>query len=133
MYCFDTDILSATIKRDPPLSLIRRLATVPPESQFTTAITAGELYYGAAKAERDDLLERIRTIVLAAVRILPFDEGASEIYGSLRAQLERQGNTLHEADLRIASIALAAKLTVVTANTRHFGRIPGLTVENWLK
>lgn len=36
------------------------------------------------------------------------------------------------ADLRIASIALAYGLTLVTGNVRHFNRLPGLTVENWL-
>ena len=36
------------------------------------------------------------------------------------------------ADLEIAAIALANKLVLVTGNTRHFGCIPGLTVENWL-
>jgi predicted nucleic acid-binding protein len=49
VYCFDTDVLSAVIRRDPPLHLIRRLARTPPEQQFTTAITFGELLYGAAR------------------------------------------------------------------------------------
>jgi tRNA(fMet)-specific endonuclease VapC len=34
--------------------------------------------------------------------------------------------------MQIASIALANELVVVTGNVRHFGRVPGLTVENWL-
>jgi predicted nucleic acid-binding protein len=32
----------------------------------------------------------------------------------------------------MASIALARDLTLVTANTRHFARVPDLRVENWL-
>ena len=39
---------------------------------------------------------------------------------------------LHEADLRIASIALVHNLTLITANTRHFERVPDLEVANWL-
>jgi tRNA(fMet)-specific endonuclease VapC len=35
--------------------------------------------------------------------------------------------------LRIAAIALVRDLTVVTANLRHFQRVPGLRVENWLE
>ena len=46
-YCFDTDILSAAIRPAPPLHLIRRLATVAPQEQFTTSITVGELINGA--------------------------------------------------------------------------------------
>ncbi len=37
-----------------------------------------------------------------------------------------------DADLRIASIALDRDLAVVTGNVRHFQKVPGLAVENWL-
>ena len=52
---------------------------------------------------------------------------------SFRAELEQQGQPLDLADLGTASIALAGDFTLVTGNTRHFGRIEGLRVENWLK
>jgi tRNA(fMet)-specific endonuclease VapC len=45
---------------------------------------------------------------------------------------EREGQRLDEPDLRIASIAVSRGLTVVTGNVRHFSRVPGLAVENWL-
>jgi predicted nucleic acid-binding protein len=54
-YCFDTDVLSATIRPAPPLHLISRLATVSPQEQFTTSITVGELIYGARRVGREDL------------------------------------------------------------------------------
>lgn len=132
MYCFDTDILSATMRRAPSLPIVRRLAQVPPPEQFTTAITLGELLFGAAKRDSDRLSGRIRDLVRGALTILPFDEAAAEVYGSLRARLESEGQPLAEPDLRIASIALARDLTVVTGNTRHFARIPDLRIENWL-
>lgn len=65
--------------------------------------------------------------------ILPFDERAAEAYGPLRAGLEAEGRRLDEPDLRIASIALSQRLTVVSGNVRHFGRVPDLAVENWLR
>ncbi len=132
MYCFDTDILSATIRRNPPLHLIRRLARVPPEEQSTTTINLGELLYGAAKRDSERLTRQVRDVVTSATAILPFDAEAAEVYGPLRARLEREGRRLDEPDLRIASIALARGLTVVTGNVRHFERVPGLVVENWL-
>lgn len=132
MYCFDTDILSAVIRRDPPLGLIRRLAQTPPEQQFTTAVTLGELLYGAARRGSATLTQKVRELVIGALLVLPFDERAAEVYGPLRAQLEAEGRRLDEPDLRIASIALSRGLVVVTANVRHFGRVPDLKVENWL-
>ena len=133
MYCFDTDILSGALKRDPPLHLIRRLARTPPEEQFTTSITLGELLYGATRHGSTRLLEMVREIILEAHEVLPFDEAAAEVYGPLRASLEAEGRRLDEPDLRIASIALARNLTLVTGNVRHFGRVPDLKVENWLE
>jgi tRNA(fMet)-specific endonuclease VapC len=132
VYCFDTDVLSATIRREPSLPLIRRLAQVPPTDQFTTAITMGELLYGAARRDSKRLNEQVRDLLRGALTILPFDEAAAAVYGPLRANLESDGQPLAEPDLRIASIALSRDLTVVTGNTRHFTRIPDLTVENWL-
>jgi predicted nucleic acid-binding protein len=132
MYCFDTDILSTVLKRNPPLPLIRRLAQIRPEEQFTTSITLGELLFGAYKKGSDRLLERVRDVVLQAAQVLPFDELAAETYGPLRADLESTGTPLNEPDLRIASIVLSRDLILVTANVRHFERIPGLRIENWI-
>jgi tRNA(fMet)-specific endonuclease VapC len=132
MYCFDTDTLSAVIRRDPPLHLVRRLAQVPPTEQTTTTINLGELLYGAAKRGSERLTRQVREVVSRATSILPFDEQAAEVYGPLRARLESEGRRLDEPDLRIASIALSRELTVVTGNVRHFARVPDLAVENWL-
>lgn len=131
MYCFDTDVL-VTLLRNPPLRLIRRLAEVPPEEQCTTAITLAEIAYGAAKHGGDDYAEQASALVEYAQSVLPFDERAAEVYGPLRARLEREGKRLDEPDLRIASIALSRNLTLVTGNVRHFSRVPELRVENWL-
>jgi predicted nucleic acid-binding protein len=132
-YCFDTDTLSAVIRRDPPLSLIRRLAVLPPDAQFTTAITLGELLYGVARRGSAELSKRVRQLVAGAVLVLPFERSAAETYGTLRAELESAGTRLAEPDLRIASIVIATGLTLVSGNVRHFGRVPGLQFENWLE
>ena len=55
------------------------------------------------------------------------------IYGRVRAELEAGGRPLAEPDLRIAAIALAHGMTLVTANVRHFSRVEELPVENWLE
>jgi len=133
MFLFDTDTLSQVLKRTPSSSLLVRLAAVPPEQQFTSAITVGEMAYGAYRSSSPEpLLRRLEERLWPNVRILPFDRPAAETYGQLRAELERAGKPLSEPDLRIASIALTHDLTMVTGNVRHFARVPGLRVENWL-
>jgi hypothetical protein len=72
-------------------------------------------------------------VVLSELEILSFDVAAAEKYGPLRAQLERKGLKLDEADLRIACIALVNDCTLITGNTRHVARLDELRVENWLK
>ena len=132
MYCFDTDVLSATIRRDPPLHLIRRLARTPPTEQCTTAIALGELIYGVRRRGSAELAARVRGLIASAGPILPFDEPAAQRYGELRAELDGAGRRIAEPDLRIAAIALARDATLVTGNVKHFARVPGLRVENWL-
>jgi tRNA(fMet)-specific endonuclease VapC len=128
-YCFDTDTISATIKPTPPLHLIRRLATVPVADQFTTSITVAELIYGARRVGREALTARVEAVVLGAQEVLPFDTTAARKFGELKAELERHGKPLAEPDLRIA---VSRGLTLVTRNVRHFRRVPGLVVENWI-
>ena len=135
MYLLDTDILSNLLRRAPSTTLIAKLASVLPEHQFTSSITLGELIYGAYKLRPGSelLLERLQGRLLPNLPVLPFDEAAARRYGEVRAELERQGTPLGDADLRIGAIALARGFTVVTGNVRHFRRISQLPVENWLQ
>ncbi len=135
MYLLDTDILSNLLKRTPSTVLIAKLASVPPEHQFTSSITLGELIYGAyrLRGRAGLLLERLDETLPPNLPALPFDGAAARRYGEVRAELEHRGTPLGDADLRIGAIALARGFTVVTGNVRHFQRIPDLLVENWLE
>jgi tRNA(fMet)-specific endonuclease VapC len=131
-YCFDTDVISATIRPRPPMHLVRRLATVAAADQFTTSITVGELIFGARRVGRPELTAHVEQVVRRAQTVLPFDAVAARTFGELKADLERVGTPLAEPDLRIAAIVLTQRLTLVTRNVRHFSRVPGLLVENWI-
>lgn len=133
MYCFDTDVLSAALRPRPPLHLLRRLARTPVADQCTTAITVGEIVYGGARIGRPRHVDRMHELLNSLQLVLPFNESAAIIYGGLRADLERLGKRLDDPDLRIAAIALSRDLTLVTGNIRHFERVPGLRIENWLE
>lgn len=135
MYLLDTDILSNLMKRSPSSALVAKVARIPPEQQFTSSITFGELIYGAhrLKERTTVLLERIEGALLPNLPVLPFDAYAARRYGEIRADLERRGTPIGDADMRIAAIALSQDLKVVTGNERHFRRVTNLEIENWLK
>ena len=134
MYLLDTDVLSNLMKRAPASALVARLARVPPEDQFTSSVTLGELLYGAHRSSQTAaLLERIEETLLPELPVLPFDAAAARRYGEIRAELERRGKPIGDADTRVAAIALSRGLKVVTGNERHFRQVPGLEIENWLK
>ena len=63
----------------------------------------------------------------ADARILPFSVAAAEVFEELRRQKIRVGTM----DLRIASIAIANRMTLLTRNTVDFERIPNLIFEDW--
>ena len=62
---------------------------------------------------------------------IPFDDEASDIFGNIRAQLEKKGEPIGPFDLQIASIALLNNLILVTHNTKEFSRIKKLKIEDW--
>jgi tRNA(fMet)-specific endonuclease VapC len=93
-----------------------------------------ELRFGAAR--RPDVVafwRRLEREVLARVRIETFDDQAALRAGDILAVLEGKGTPIGIEDALIGATALARGLTVVTANTRHFKRIPGLVVEDWTR
>lgn len=59
--------------------------------------------------------------------LVPFDLACENQYQRLRGMHLRIGSQ----DVRIAAIALAHRLVLVTRNRRDFGRIPGLVREDW--
>jgi tRNA(fMet)-specific endonuclease VapC len=63
----------------------------------------------------------------SGAQVRPFDDAAAAVFESLRAHGVRVGTM----DLRIASIAMANNLTVLTRNLVDFEQVPGLKVEDW--
>ena len=64
--------------------------------------------------------------------VADFGAEAAQVAGHLRATLEKKGRPIGPMDLLIAAHGKALGITVVTNNTREFGRVPGLKVQNWV-
>lgn len=134
MYLLDTDILSELIKRRPSPHLLARLAQVASETLFTTSISVMELRYGSARrSDHAQFWARVEREILSRVRILDFGAEEAIRAGDLLAALSLRGASIGLEDALIGGVGLAKSYIVVTGNTRHFRRIPGLRVENWLE
>jgi len=64
--------------------------------------------------------------------VIPLDQTACRRAAQVYADLRHQGNLIPDADILIAGIALVGDYVLVTQNVKHFRRITGLKVENWL-
>jgi len=113
-------------------TVIARRATVR-DDVATTWISAAELYYGAAKSKAPAANRALVKEFLATLPVLQLEEISVQIFGDAKALLERQGRRLDDADLLIGAIAVARDGIVVTGNRRHYERIPGVRVEDWMR
>lgn len=129
-YLLDTDIFIYFTKGNQKIR--ERIEAVGRENIFLSAVTIGELYYGAYHSENVSASLDILNRHLEETQVFNFNKSAARIFGRLKAGLRKKGTPLADFDLAIASIALHHECILVTHNTRHFKKIPELSVEDWL-
>lgn len=129
-YLLDTNVCIKLLNGDVP-SVAQKLAQLEPEEICLCTIVQLELYYGAYRGTRTEQNLSKLARFFDQFAVLPFDEAAAKIAGEIRSQLNKLGTPIGGYDLQIAALALAHDLTLVTHNTREFGRIEGLTYEDW--
>ena len=131
-YLLDTDTCIYLLNGNERVKV--RVAQVGIETVGVAILSMGELYFGAYNSTQVQAnVERIQSFFSApGPQILFLDEKVTEQFGRFKAELRQRGQLIGDIDLLIACIAVNQGLKVVTNNTRHFERIPGLTLENWL-
>jgi tRNA(fMet)-specific endonuclease VapC len=130
VYMFDTDISSYIMKRSDG-AVLRRLATVSTSDVCISAIVKAELLYGIEVSPRRRQDQAALDAYLRYVEVLDFPGEAAMEYGRIRADLKARGTMIGANDLLIAAHARCLSLTLVTNNTREFGRVQRLKIENW--
>ena len=71
-------------------------------------------------------------MVFPNVNFLPFERQSGCVFGILKAGLEKRGIGCSEPDLKIAAVAIQHNLTLITGNTKHLKKMPGLRIEDWI-
>jgi len=134
-FLLDTDHITLHDQGHP---LVRqRLLLSPPESIAVSIVTVEETLRGrlavlARRLEGEALVRAYGKLVenlhfFSSIAIVPFDRDCERRYRDLRSAGVRVGTQ----DLKIATTGLTHNLIVVTRNRRDFGRVAGLTTEDW--
>jgi len=129
-YMLDTDTCSYIMKRSNQ-AVVKRLRTIPVTDVCMSVITKSELLYGVEVSPRRAQDATALQAFLPHVEVLEFPDDAAIHYAQIRAELKKRGQMIGANDLFIAAHARSLGLRLVTNNTAEFGRVDGLTLENW--
>ena len=133
MFLLDTNIISELMKKQPSSYLLEKMEDVSDNSIYTASVCAMELRYGALRVPNSDALwTKIQKRILSRIQILSFGYQEAMKAAELLDALCASGQPIGIEDTMIAATAMSHGLILVTANTQHFLRIPGLQSENWL-
>jgi predicted nucleic acid-binding protein len=131
MLLLDTNVLSEPLRRTPNRKVHARLG-VHAGNLAACIITLEELRYGATLLPNaNEFWERVEEEVIPLATWIPVDKEIAVAAADLRAGLYKKGQTVGTSDCLIAATALVHDCVLVTRNTNHFKRMPGLHLENW--
>ncbi|HSC44945.1 MAG TPA: type II toxin-antitoxin system VapC family toxin [Candidatus Acidoferrum sp.] len=128
-FLLDTDTCIYALKQSP--EVLQNLVARRPEDIGVSVITEAELRTGAAKSSSPTKTLRLLENFLRPIGILEFTSSDAVSYAQVRARLERAGTPIGPLDTLIAAQAVARKLILVSNNQREFGRVGGLSTQNW--
>ena len=133
-YLLDTNVMEHLANRANGWDRIeRRIEKIGIDVCAISSITAYELRRHIERGPgrvRKENTEHLK-VIFSRVAGIALDVATAEIAGRIAAQLEDQGTPIGPHDPMIAATAIAHGLICVTDNTKHFARVPGLTIQNW--
>ena len=129
-YMFDTNICIYLIKQKPE-KVLRHFKAHSVGEIGISSITLAELMYGVERSQQVQKNRQALEEFTLPLEISAFDEAAAEVYGSVRAGLEKAGTPVGSMDMLIAAHALSLGVTLVTNNLKEFKKIKNLKVVDW--
>ncbi|CAN1549916.1 VapC Predicted nucleic acid-binding protein, contains PIN domain [Burkholderiaceae bacterium] len=131
-FLVDTNILGYFARNSSAALQKRMLAALKKQEVAISAITRAEARFGLALLQPDDKRRRTIDLLLNEFPVFPWTLEAADQSGEIAAHLQQTGQPIGNMDTQIAAHALALGLPLVTHNTRHFKRVPGLKLEDWM-
>ena len=134
LYMLDTDTSSYIIKKHPFEALQKLQKNVEEGNEIViSSITYAELLFGAERSGNPQkLLNLIEQFCSRLNDIQAWDKHSAKSFSVLQRELFKQGTPIGANDTMIAAHALSVKATLISNNTRHFSKVEGLVLENWI-
>ena len=131
-YLADTNILGYFARNAQGPLQAHMLKAMLKQEVAISVITRAETRYGLGLLNRDDKRRTSIGLLLQEYPVMPWTTDAADRYGEIASNLQLTGKAIGVMDTQIAAHALAENLILVTHNTRHFERVVGLKMEEWL-
>ena len=131
MYLLDTNICIYIIKRSPK-QVVEHIKKLKPHQIKLSSISLGELEYGVSKSKDRERNREALVHFASAFDIVEFNDNDAEVYGLIRAELEKKEQIIGPYDMQIAAQSISRVLILVTNNTSEFSRISNIKLENWV-
>lgn len=128
-FLLDTDFCVDWIRRKDYAQ--HALASRLPTEVAISAVTVGELLMGAFCAQHPEKETLKVEAFLKPIQILVYGQAEASRCARISADLRQQGQLIGISDIMIAATAESHRLTVITRNLKHFGKVKNLKVENW--
>ena len=128
-YLLDTDIVVFFLRNKK--NIAEHLALLSPNDIFVSEVTVAELEYGNRCSGRYEENKYMVERFLSSVNIVPFSD-AILLYAEERYRLRMLGQSIEDFDLLIGCTAVSENLIMVTNNAKHYSRIKGIRIENWV-
>lgn len=130
----DTDTCSYIMREQSPALLHSMQARVDAGDDICiSVITYAELRLGAARSQARRKYDRLIDALSDRLDfIADWSIKEADLFATLQAALMGQGIPIGTNDAMIAAHARSLDAVLVTNNHRHFSRIEGLALENWL-
>ncbi len=92
-------------------------------------VCLSELYEGISRVrEREKAEKAVLDFFAGLNQIYGLDEEIAKNFGHIRADLKAKGQVIEDLDILLAATCLANKLTLITANPKHFYKVAGLEI-----
>ena len=129
-YLLDTNICVYFLRKR--YGIDKKIIAVGESNCCISEITVAELKFGAENSPDVFKKSQIVETFISTIEIIPIFTSL-DVFAREKARLSKLGTIIDDFDLLIGATAIANELTLVTNNEKHFSRLDGIKIENWIR